>query len=46
MLAPRGACHPEPQLLAAKDLYTPSQLHRSFAAKNAAQDDNAVLKYF
>jgi hypothetical protein len=25
----------------AKDLCTPSQLHRSFAADNAAQDDNA-----
>src|SRR5579864_6365375 len=36
------ACHPEPQLLAAKDLCTPSHLDRSSAAKNAAQDDKAV----
>src|SRR5579864_2637768 len=40
--ATSSACHPEPQLLAAKDLCTPGQLHRSFAAKNAAQADKAV----
>ena len=49
-LLSNAACHPEPQLLAAKDLCNPAgcadaggKLHRSFAAKSAAQDDKGRM---